>query len=112
MPKDQAERVVEGAMHLHRIWAYAWWPPVSGRTVGIHPRNYAQDLKIEIERLTVQDAMKAASFLAGVVLQGSRPPNGRSYPKRVAQGIGPQSYHDPDGSFLALVFRGFADRES
>ena len=26
-----------------------------------------QDLKIEIERLTVQDAMKAASFLAGVV---------------------------------------------
>ena len=26
-----------------------------------------QDLKIEIERLTVPDAMKAASFLAGVV---------------------------------------------
>jgi uncharacterized protein (DUF2252 family) len=26
-----------------------------------------QDLKIEIERLTVDDAMKAASFMAGVV---------------------------------------------
>ena len=67
MPKDQAERVVEGALHLSphlgkRIVAGR----LDGRSVFIR-ELLPQDLKIEIERLTVPDAMKAASFLAGVV---------------------------------------------
>jgi uncharacterized protein (DUF2252 family) len=67
MPKDNAERVVEGALHLS--------PHLGKRMVAGRFENRSvfvrellpQDLKIEIERLTVEDAMKAASFLAGVV---------------------------------------------
>jgi uncharacterized protein (DUF2252 family) len=67
MPKDQGERVVEGAMHLS--------PHLGKRMVAgkIEQRSLfirellPQDLKVEIEQLTVPDAMKAASFLAGVV---------------------------------------------
>ncbi|HEY6734295.1 MAG TPA: DUF2252 family protein [Roseiarcus sp.] len=67
MPKDQAERVVEGALHLS--------PHLGKRMVAgrLEERSVfirellPQDLKIEIEQLTVPDAMKAASFLAGVV---------------------------------------------
>jgi uncharacterized protein (DUF2252 family) len=67
MPKDQGERVVEGAMHLS--------PNLGKRMVAgrLEKRSVfirellPQDLKVEIEQLTVPDAMKAASFLAGVV---------------------------------------------
>jgi uncharacterized protein (DUF2252 family) len=67
MPKDQAERVVEGAMHLS--------PHLGKRMVAGKIEQHSvfirellpQDLKVEIEQLTVPDAMKAASFLAGVV---------------------------------------------
>ena len=67
MPKDNAERVVAGAMHLS--------PHLGKRMVAGTIRDkpvfvrelLPQDLKIEIEDLTVPDAMKAASFLAGVV---------------------------------------------
>jgi uncharacterized protein (DUF2252 family) len=67
IPRDQAKRVVEGAMHLS--------PHLGKRMVAGHINERSvfirellpQDLKIEIERLTVPDAMKAASFLAGVV---------------------------------------------
>jgi uncharacterized protein (DUF2252 family) len=67
MPKDNAERVVEGAVHLS--------PHLGKRMVADHVEKRSvfirellpQDLKIEIDRLTVEDAMKAASFLAGVV---------------------------------------------
>ena len=67
MPKDHAERVVEGAMHLS---PHLGKRMVAGRfekrSVFIR-ELLPQDLKIEIEQLTVPDAMKAASFLAGVV---------------------------------------------
>lgn len=67
VPRDQAKRVVEGAMHLS--------PHLGKRMVAGHIDDrpvfirelLPQDLKIEIERLTVPDAMKAASFLAGVI---------------------------------------------
>ena len=67
MPKDQAERVVKGAMHLS--------PHLGKRMVAGRIERHSvfirellpQDLKVEIEQLTVPDAMKAASFLAGVV---------------------------------------------
>jgi uncharacterized protein (DUF2252 family) len=67
MPKDQAERVVEGAMHLSpHLGKRMVAARLDGRSVFIR-ELLPQDLKIEIERLTVQAAVKAASFLAGVV---------------------------------------------
>ncbi len=67
MPKDNAERVVEGAKHLS--------PQLGNRMMSGHLAKrpvfirelLPQDLKIEISRLTTEEAMKAASFLAGVV---------------------------------------------
>jgi uncharacterized protein (DUF2252 family) len=67
MPKDNAERVVEGAKHLS--------PQLGDRMVAGHLAKrpvfirelLPQDLKVEIDQLTTEDAMKAASFLAGVV---------------------------------------------
>jgi uncharacterized protein (DUF2252 family) len=67
MPKDNAERVVEGALHLSpHLGKRMVAGHLAGRSVFIR-ELLPQDLKIEIERLTVDDAMKAASFLAGVV---------------------------------------------
>ena len=67
MPKDNAERVVEGARHLSPHLGKRMLPGrLEDRSVFIR-ELLPQDLKIEIERLTVGDAMKAASFLAGVV---------------------------------------------
>jgi uncharacterized protein (DUF2252 family) len=67
VPTDQAERVVEGAKHLsphlgRRIAAGR----IDKRSVFVR-ELLPQDLKIEIDQLTVEDAKKAASFLAGVV---------------------------------------------
>jgi uncharacterized protein (DUF2252 family) len=67
MPRDNAERVVEGALHLS--------PHLGKRMVAGHIEKrpvfvrelLPQDLKVEIDRLTVEEAMKAASFLAGVI---------------------------------------------
>ena len=67
MPKDQAERVVEGAMHLSpHLGRRMVAGKIEGKSVFIR-ELLPQDLKIELERLTVPEAMKAASFLAGVV---------------------------------------------
>jgi uncharacterized protein (DUF2252 family) len=67
MPKDQAERVVEGAIHLSpHLGKRMVAGKIEGKSVFIR-ELLPQDLKIELEQLTVPDAMKAASFLAGVV---------------------------------------------
>jgi uncharacterized protein (DUF2252 family) len=67
MPKDNAERVVEGALHLSpHLGKRMLAGRIEDRSVFVR-ELLPQDLKIEIERLTVEDAMKAASFLAGVV---------------------------------------------
>jgi uncharacterized protein (DUF2252 family) len=67
MPKDQAERVVEGAMHLSPLLGKRMAAAkLEGKSVFIR-ELLPQDLKIELEQLSVPDAMKAASFLAGVV---------------------------------------------
>jgi uncharacterized protein (DUF2252 family) len=67
MPKDQAERVVEGAMHLSpHLGKRMVAGKIEGKSVFIR-ELLPQDLKIELEQLSVPDAMKAASFLAGVV---------------------------------------------
>ena len=67
MPKDQAERVLEGAMHLSpHLGKRMVAGKIEGKSVFIR-ELLPQDLKIELEQLTAPDAMKAASFLAGVV---------------------------------------------
>lgn len=67
MPKDQAERVVEGARHLSpHLGKRMLAGSIQGKSVFIR-ELLPQDLKIELEQLSVPDAMKAASFLAGVV---------------------------------------------
>jgi uncharacterized protein (DUF2252 family) len=67
MPTDQAERVVEGAMHLSPLLGKRMVAgKIEGKSVFIR-ELLPQDLKIELERLTVPDAVKAAGFLAGVV---------------------------------------------
>jgi uncharacterized protein (DUF2252 family) len=67
MPKDQAERVVEGATHLSpHLGKRMIAGEIEGKSVFIR-ELLPQDLKIELENLTVSEAMKAASFLAGVV---------------------------------------------
>jgi uncharacterized protein (DUF2252 family) len=67
MPKDNGERVVQGALHLSpHLGKRMVAGSLEGRSIFIR-ELLPQDLKIEIERLTVEDAMKAASFMAGVV---------------------------------------------
>ena len=67
MPRDNAERVVTGARHLS--------PFLGGRMVGTRLGDKAifvrelmpQDLKLEIEHLSREEAMAVAKFLARVV---------------------------------------------
>ena len=67
MPKDEAERVVEGASSLSpHLGKRMTSGKLMSKSVFIR-ELMPQDLKVEIETLTVPDAMKAASFLAGVV---------------------------------------------
>ncbi|WP_298254991.1 hypothetical protein [Bradyrhizobium sp.] len=56
-----------------------------------------------IERLTVQDAMKAASFLAGVI--------GKAHARQMDEATRKGWFKELGGAVLAQVFRGFADRE-
>jgi uncharacterized protein (DUF2252 family) len=70
MPRDNAERVVEGALHLapnlgRRMLATRFLE----RTIFMR-ELLPQDLQLEIEHLTRDEAMKAAWFLAAVVGQG------------------------------------------
>jgi uncharacterized protein (DUF2252 family) len=67
MPKDNAERVVEGARHLSPHLGSRMVAGVLAKRSVFIRELLPQDLKIEIERLTIEQAMKAASFLAGVV---------------------------------------------
>lgn len=67
MPADNAERVVTGAMHMSpHLGKRMVAGVITSRPVFIR-ELLPQDLKIEIEDLTVPDAMKAAHFLAGIV---------------------------------------------
>jgi uncharacterized protein (DUF2252 family) len=67
MPSDQAERVVEGARHLSpylgdRMLA----AKLNGNSVFVR-ELMPQDRKIEVERLTSEEAIEVAGFLAAVV---------------------------------------------
>jgi uncharacterized protein (DUF2252 family) len=67
MPKDNAQRVVEGATHLSPLLGKR----MVATKLGDHPvfvrELLPQDLKLDIESLTVSQAMKSANFLASVV---------------------------------------------
>jgi uncharacterized protein (DUF2252 family) len=67
MPKDNAERIVQGAWHLspalgERMLAM----PFQGRAVFLR-ELLPQDLKFEIEYLDPEEAIKVAKFLAAVI---------------------------------------------
>ena len=69
MPRDNAERVVEGARHLsphlgNRMLAAR----LQGRAVFVRELR-PQDLKVEVDELTQEEAMGVARFLASVVGQ-------------------------------------------
>jgi uncharacterized protein (DUF2252 family) len=67
MPQDDAERVVEGARSLSPALGDRMLPGhFLGRAVFIRELR-PQDLKVEIDRLSREEAMKVAKFLARVV---------------------------------------------
>ena len=69
MPRDNAERVVEGARHLSPLLGERMRAArLSDRAVVIR-ELLPQDMKLTIEQLTRDEAMKAARFLARVVGQ-------------------------------------------
>jgi uncharacterized protein (DUF2252 family) len=67
MPRDNAIRVVTGAKALSpNLGARMMSAPLLDKTVVVR-ELMPQDLKIEIDRLTCQEAMNLARYLAGVV---------------------------------------------
>ena len=67
MPSDPAERVVEGARHLSpHLGKRMRAVKLKGRSAFVR-ELLPQDLKIEIDRLTRDEATKVAGFLAAVV---------------------------------------------
>lgn len=67
MPKDNAERVVKGAEHLSPLLGKRMVAAkLNGHSVFVR-ELLPQDLKLEIEKLTIDEAMKSANFLASVV---------------------------------------------
>jgi uncharacterized protein (DUF2252 family) len=67
MPPDQAERVVEGARHLSPFLGKRMRAvKLAGKSVFVR-ELLPQDLKVEIERLTPQEAMNVALYLAAVL---------------------------------------------
>jgi len=67
MPADQAERVVEGARYLSPFLGKRMRAvKLSGKSVFVR-ELLPQDLKVEIERLTREEAMNVALYLSAVV---------------------------------------------
>jgi uncharacterized protein (DUF2252 family) len=67
MPKDHAKRVIEGARHLAPALGERMLPArLLGRSVFLR-ELMPQDLKLEIDQLTCEEAVTAAGFLASVV---------------------------------------------
>jgi uncharacterized protein (DUF2252 family) len=67
MPSDQAERVIAGAISLSpHLGKRMCAGKIAGKSVFVR-ELLPQDLKIEIDRLTRDEAMKVAGYLAAVV---------------------------------------------
>lgn len=67
MPRDNAARIVEGARHLSPALGDRMLPARLLERGVVLRELRPQDLKLEIDRLTREEAMKAARFLAVVV---------------------------------------------
>jgi uncharacterized protein (DUF2252 family) len=67
MPRDNARRVVEGARHLSPLIGRRMAAAKLGRHSVFVRELLPQDLKLDIESLTIEEAMKSANFLASVV---------------------------------------------
>ena len=67
MPRDNAERVVTGAQHLSpNLGSRMLAARLGGRSIVVR-ELMPQDLKLEIDRLTREEAVAVASYLSGVV---------------------------------------------
>jgi len=66
-PEDNAERVVSGARHISPFLGERMRATHLGSRPVFIRELLPQDLKVEIEQLTTEEAMKAARFLATVV---------------------------------------------
>ncbi len=69
MPRDNAERVVEGARHLAPHLGDRMLAARLGSRAVFMRELCPQDLKVEVDELTQEEAMGVARFLAGVVGQ-------------------------------------------
>lgn len=67
MPRDNAARVVEGAVRLSPLLGRRMVATKFAERSVFVRELLPQDLKLEIEQLTVDEAMKSANFLASVV---------------------------------------------
>jgi len=67
MPRDNATRVVEGARHLAPYLGERMIPATFLQRSVFMRELLPQDLKLEMDRLTRQEAVKAAAYLASVV---------------------------------------------
>jgi uncharacterized protein (DUF2252 family) len=67
MPRNSAARVVEGARHLSPALGQRMLAAQMGNRPVFVRELLPQDLKLEIAQLTRAEAMRAATFLAGVV---------------------------------------------
>ncbi|HEY5102679.1 MAG TPA: DUF2252 family protein [Steroidobacteraceae bacterium] len=67
MPRDNAQRVVAGAMHLSPYLGGRMRPARFLKRSVLLRELLPQDLKLEIDLLTRSEAVNAARFLAGVV---------------------------------------------
>lgn len=81
MPKDNAERVVQGAQNLSPLLGRRMVAAKLGSHSVFVRELLPQDLKLEIENLTIDQAMKSANFLASVVGQA----HGRQLDERTRQ---------------------------
>jgi uncharacterized protein (DUF2252 family) len=67
MPRDNAQRVVEGARHLAPFLGDRMRAARLGKRSVVIRELLPQDMKLTIEQLTRAEAMRAARFLALVV---------------------------------------------
>jgi uncharacterized protein (DUF2252 family) len=85
IPKDQAERVVEGAMHLSpNLGKRMVAGQINQRSVFIR-ELMPQDLKIEIERFNGSGRHEDGKLLSRRGRRGSCATNGRKKPKRLVE---------------------------
>ncbi len=112
MPKDNAERVVEGARHLS--------PHLGNRMVAGHIAKRSvfirellpQDLKIEIDRLTRKQARESSEFPRGGRRQSTCTSDGQTNPQGVDQRTQSASVEIAGCAELALVERGRPHRQA